>query len=119
MSSLVAHVPCDVHVNVGYSLQGSMRGWEGGRAALQCHLLVMVLPGPSKIVFSEGLRALQRCPCSYSHGIHIYNNIIMLYENSYHQIMLLKCIDVCIHLCFASKNPFFLCNTCTFVQRMT
>ena len=31
---------------------------------MQCHLLVMVLPGPSDI--SEGLRALQRCRCSYS-----------------------------------------------------
>ena len=27
-----------------------MGGWEGGRAAIQCHFLVMVLPGPSGIV---------------------------------------------------------------------
>ena len=25
-------------------------GWEGGRAAIQCHFLVMVPPGPSGIV---------------------------------------------------------------------
>ena len=37
---------------------------------MQCHLLVMVLPGLSEKYISEGLRALHRC--SYSYSYHVF-----------------------------------------------